>query len=177
MLSLLLLVSFLGTCGTVFYILYKHRHDRKSSISLHVAEDRRSHAVFALGHLVGGLAFLIFTYKFFYIENRSSVILYMASAGFFVEQIQAFLPNNERFKKIHTIAAFSMAVFMIIILAYAPTLIILDASWLTAYIFLACIYVTAGVYAYINKQKFYQTQLVFFSVFYLFLFILLYGRN
>ena len=107
---LFLLISFLGTCGTVYFILHKHKLTRKTSISLHVAIDKYSHGLYAVGHFVGGFCFLIFVYKLFYIENNSSTIL-----------------------------------------------------------------ILAGLYAFFNKFKFYQAQLVFFSVFYLFLIVLLYG--
>ena len=94
-----------------------------------------------------------------------------------VEQVQAFLPNNEIFEKVHTVAAFGMGLSMLIILSIAPKVVLLDGGWLAAYIFLAIVYLSAGVYAAFNKQKFYQSQLVFFSAFYLFILILLYGGS
>lgn len=172
---LLLLISFLGTCGTVYYILYKYKYERKSSISLHVAIDRHSHSLYASGHFIGGLCFLLFTYKFFYIIHGSLALLILASIGFLVEQTQGFFPHNLRFGRIHTIGAYLMGMFMILILVFAPSVVHLTSGWLVAYMFLAFIYVLAGLYAYFNKLKFYQAQLVFFSVFYLFLLVLLYG--
>lgn len=174
-LLLLLLVSFLGTCGTVFYILAKHTGERKTSISLHVAATKKSHALFAAGHFIGGLCFLIFCYKFFYVDNGSTLLLVLAALGFLVEQVQAFLPNNERFEMVHTIAAFGMGLCMIVILALAPSVVELNGLWLFAYVCLAIVYLSAAIYALLNKQKFYQAQVVFFSAFYIFLFILLYG--
>jgi hypothetical protein len=175
MLPLLLLISFLGTCGTVFYILATHQGERKSSISLHVAANKKSHALFAGGHFVGGLAFLIFCYKFFYVTHGSLLLLVLASLGFLIEQVQAFLPNNARFERVHTVAAVGMATFMGLILVVAPIVVRLNAIWLDAYICVALIWVLAGVYALLNKHKFYQSQVIFFSVFYLFLLILLYS--
>ncbi len=177
MILILLLISFLGSCGTVFYILAIHKGERKSSISLHVAADKNAHALFAMGHFVGGLCFLIFSYKFFYVNNGSLVLLVLASIGFLVEQVQAFLPNNSRFEKIHTVAAVGMASSMGAILVVAPFIIGLSGGWLAVYIWLAVVWATAGVYALFNRQKFYRSQLVFFSVFYLFLLILVYGRT
>lgn len=177
MLPLLLFVSFLGTCGTVFYILAKHKGEHKSSISLHVAASKRTHALFAAGHFIGGLCFLIFSYKFFYVIHGSKTLLVVAFIGFLIEQVQAFLPDNSRFKKIHTVAAFGMAGSMALILVIAPFVVGLSAGWLVAYICLALIWAIAGLYAVLNKQKFYRAQVVFFSVFYLFLLVQLYGAN
>ena len=175
MLPLLLFVSFLGTCGTVFYILANHKGVHKSSISLHVASSKHTHALYALGHFVGGMCFLIFCYKFFYVINGSLTLIVLASIGFLIEQVQAFLPDNLKFKKIHTVAAFGMAATMAAILLVAPFTVGLSAGWLAAYICLGVVWAIAGVYAVLNKQKFYQAQVVFFCVFYLFLFVLLYG--
>ena len=54
---LLLIISFLGTCGTVYYILAKHEGERKTSISLHVAASKKSHALFAGGILLVAYVF------------------------------------------------------------------------------------------------------------------------
>ena len=175
MFILLLLISFLGTCGTVYYILAKHEGERKTSISLHVAASKKSHALFATGHFIGGLAFLLFAYKFFYVQHGSTTLLLVAIVGFMVEQVQAFLPNNMKFEKVHTVAAFGMGLCMLVILALAPAVVKLTSGWLAVYIVLALIYLVAGLYAFFNKQKFYQAQLVFFSLFYAFLLVLIYG--
>lgn len=175
MLPLLLLISFLGTCGTAYYILYKYKYERKTSISLHVAIDKYSHRLYAFGHFVGGLCFLIFAYKFFYVMYGSLILLLLACVGFLVEQVQAIFPHSVRFGKIHTIDAFLMATFMIIILMLAPIVVQITSGWSVAYISLICLYVLTSLCAYFNKVKFYQAQLVFFSVFYLFMLVLLYG--
>lgn len=175
MLIILLLISFLGTCGTVYYILYKYKYERKKSISQHIAINKYSHGLYAFGHFVGGLCFLIFAYKFFYVMYDSLVLLLLACAGFIAEQIQSFFPQNVRFEKIHTIGAALMGISMVLVVALAPSIVHLASAWLVAYMCLVLVYVLTGVYAYFNKAKFYQAQLVFFSVFYLFLLVLLYG--
>lgn len=175
MLIILLLISFLGTCGTVYYILYKYKYERKKSISQHIAINKYSHGLYAFGHFIGGLCFLLFAYKFFYITYGSLILLVLASLGFLVEQVQALFPHNPRFGKIHTVGASLMAFCMLLVVVLAPSVVHLTSGWLVIYAFLAFIYVAAGLYAYFNKVKFYQAQLVFFSVFYLFLLVLLYG--
>src|SRR5688572_29749714 len=129
MLPLLLLISFLGTCGTVYYILYKYKYERKTSISLHVAIDKHSHGLYALGHFIGGLGFLLFAYKFFYVIHGSLALLALACVGFLVEQVQSFFPHNVRFGRIHTIGASLMATFMMLILVSAPSIIHLTSGW------------------------------------------------
>lgn len=118
---------------------------------------------------------MLFTYKFFYVHHSSLTLLILASIGFLVEQTQGFFPHNLRFGRIHTIGAYLMGLFMILILVLAPSVVHLSTDWLVAYMGLTFIYLLAGLYAYFNRLKFYQAQLVFFSVFYLFLVVLLYG--
>lgn len=174
MYPLLLLISFLGTCGTVFYILFAHKGERKSSISLHVAASKKAHALFAAGHFIGGLAFLLFSYMFFYAETGSGFLMLLASLGFAVEQVQAFLPNTKRFEKVHTIAAVLMGVFISLIVITAPFIIPLSSIGKFCYALLGLILLAAGVYTLRNKHVFYKTQLLFFTSFYIFLLLLLY---
>ncbi len=177
MYPLLLLASFLGTDGTMFYILFRNRSDRKSSVSLHAAIDNHSHAIFALGHFIGGLAFLCFSYKFFYVDNGLKLLFALACFGFLAEQVQAFLPNKSRFVAVHTTAAVSMATFISIIVFLAPFSIHLSASWLVGYVGLIALLCLFGIRAILIKHTFYQTQMLFFCAFYIFLSILIYGRS
>jgi heme/copper-type cytochrome/quinol oxidase subunit 4 len=174
MYPLLLLISFLGTCGTVLYILFTHKGERKSSISLHVAASKKAHALFAAGHFIGGLAFLLFSYKFFYEETGSVLLMLLAGLGFAVEQVQAFLPNTKRFEKVHTVAAVLMGVFISLIVVTAPFIIPLSSIGKLCYVLLGLVLLSAGVYTLRNKTIFYRTQLLFFTGFYIFLLLLLY---
>jgi nucleoid-associated protein YgaU len=65
MLLALILLSFLGTNGPMLYFLHRLRHDRKPSVSHHMATSKRTNLVYALGHFVGGMAYLYFAYKYF----------------------------------------------------------------------------------------------------------------
>ncbi len=174
---ILLTLSFLGTNGTMFYILFRNRLERKSSVSLHAAINNRSHATFALGHFIGGLVFLYFAYRLFYVDNGSLTLLAVSCIGFFAEQVQAFLPNKGRFVRTHTVAAVSMAASMTVLVFAALSVSRLDGSWLVAYVGLIVLLCASGAYALFNKHKFYQTQMLFFSVFYLFLLIFVYGSK
>lgn len=174
---ILLTLSFLGTNGTMFYILFRNRFERKSSVSLHAAIDNSSHATFALGHFIGGLVFLYFAYRLFYLDNGSLPMMVVSCVGFFAEQVQALLPNKGRFVRIHTVAAVSMAASMTVLVFIALSVFKLDAKWLVAYVGLIALLCVSGAYALFNKHKFYQTQMLFFSVFYLFLLILVYGTK
>lgn len=147
---LLLLVSFLGSCGTMFYILFRNRNDRKSSVSLHAALDDHSHFAFAMGHFIGGLAFLYFVYKYFYVDRGSLLLLVLAFFGVLFEQIQAFLPDKKSLSKIHTIAAGSMAVFISLMIFAGPIIFQLSTNWLIAYVSLIFLLCASGVYAVLN---------------------------
>jgi hypothetical protein len=159
----------------MYYILFRHRNDRKSSVSLHAAIDSQSHAAFAIGHFIGGMAFLYFAYKYFYVDKASLYLLIVSCFGVFAEQVQAFLPNKRGLEKIHTIAAAFMATFISLIVISAPFIIELGTAWLAVYAGLVVLLCMSGVYALLNKNEFYKTQMLFFSAFYIFLLILLYG--
>lgn len=171
----LLLVSFLGTNGTMYYILFKHRFDRKSSVSLHAAIDNHSHSIFATGHFIGGMAFLYFAYEYFYLENESVFLWILACLGVLAEQAQAFIPDRRGFGKIHKIAATSMSGFILLIVLAAPLIIKLGTGWLIAYIGLIVLLCISGIYAIFNRHNLYKTQMLFFSAFHIFMLILLYG--
>lgn len=171
---LLLLLSFLCTNGTMFYILFHHRNDRKSSVSLHASIDNRSHATFALGHFIGGLAFLYFAYRFFYIDNGSLLLLVLSCFGVLAEQVQAFIPHKLGLARIHSVSAAFMAIFISLIIFTAPFIINLEPKWLAAYKGLIALLCASGIRAIKNKPKFYQTQMLFFFAFYPFLLMLVY---
>ncbi len=175
MLLALILISFFGTNGPMFYFLYRHRHDRRPSVSHHMAISKETNLVYALGHFVGGMAYLYFAYRYFYEDKGESLLFILSLFGVIAEQIQAFFPNNADYKKVHTVAAVTMGAFITTILLAAPVLITLKTSWILAYISLVVILLGAGVYTLFNKGKFYRTQMMFFGSFHVFLFILLYG--
>jgi VanZ family protein len=175
MLLALILLSFLGTNGPMLYFLHRLRHDRKPFVSHHMATSKRTNLVYALGHFVGGMAYLYFAYKYFYKDRGETLLFILSFFGVAVEQVQAFFPNNLVYKKIHTVAAVAMGAFIATILLSAPVLISLKTSWLIAYISLIFFLLGAGVYTIFNKNKFYRAQMLFFCSFHVFLFILLYG--
>ena len=175
MLLALIVISFIGTNGPMLYFLHRLKHDRKTSVSHHMATSRETNLVYAFGHFIGGMAYLYFAYRYFYQEQGSSFLMVLSVFGVIAEQIQAFFPNNETHKKIHTIAAFSMGAFISGIVLLAPIEIPLHTSWLVGYFSLVSALCVAGIYTLFNKPKFYRAQILFFCSFNVFLFILLLG--
>ncbi len=175
MLLTLIFISFIGTNGPMLYFIYRHRQDRKTSVSHHMAISKNTHLTYSIGHFVGGLAFLYFAYKYFYLEKGSSQLLYLSFVGFIFEQIQAIFPNNFVHEKLHTRAAVAMGVLISCIVLISPFLLELMPIWYLSYLCLVLALFVAGVYALFNKHRFYRTQMLFFGSFHIFLFILLYG--
>jgi fermentation-respiration switch protein FrsA (DUF1100 family) len=175
MLLAFIVISFIGTNGPMLYFLQRMKHDRKTSVSHHMATSKETNLVYALGHFVGGMAYLYFAYRYFYKEQGSTVLMMLSTVGVVAEQIQAFFPNNETYKKVHTVAAVAMGVFITAIVLLAPFEIPLYTSWLAAYFSLVSVLCIAGIYTLFNKPKFYRAQMLFFCSFHIFLFILLYG--
>jgi len=177
MLLFLVFISFLGTNGPVYYTLYKQRFNRKSSISLHVANNRTSQILFAAGHFIGGIAFLLFSYNYFCVEIGSETLFWLSILGVVIEQVQAFTARMGRFSKIHIVSASLMGVFISSIVLYAPFVIQLSAVALPVYILITVFLMVGGIYAYFKREKFYQAQVVFFFAFYPYLLLLVYGRS
>lgn len=175
MLLALILVSFIGTNGPMLYFLHRLKHDRKTSVSHHMATSKETNLVYALGHFVGGMAYLYFAYRYFYKEQGSTLLMVLSAVGVVAEQIQAFFPNNERYKKVHTVAAFAMGAFITCIVLLAPSVITLQTSWLVGYYLLVSVLCIAGIYTLFNKPKFYRAQMLFFCSFHVFLYMLMFG--
>lgn len=159
----------------MLYFLYKHRDDRRPSVSHHMAISNKTSTVYALGHFVGGMAYLYFAYRYFYLDKNSTSLFMLSILGVIAEQAQAFFPNRAPFTKIHTVSAVAMGLLITTIVLSAPIVIDLASTWLYVYISIVGVLFGVGAYTLFNKPKFYRAQMCFFTSFHIFLLILLYG--
>jgi hypothetical protein len=172
----LLFISFIATNGTYFYLLVSQKNIRKKSISHHVAERKRTHALFVIGHFVGGLTYLIFAYKFFFIDNDNLILFIFSLLGVIFEQLQAMIPARGKTEILHTILATLMSFFIGLIILTSPLFIELSTIAMILYTLGILLLFSAGIYSIFNRSKFYYTQMIFFTMFYVMILILYFGR-
>lgn len=110
-----LLLSFIFIFGVHSYLLISQKNERKWSISLHAAKNNATHALFVLGHLLGGTFFLLFAYSYFVTQYHSYILFGLSIAAVIFEYIQAFLPARDETDKPHTLAAYTMWAFYIVV--------------------------------------------------------------
>lgn len=146
--------------GVHGYLLWSQRDERKWSISVHAAKDRRTYVIYLIGHLLAGLFFAIFAYEFFVIAIDASWLFWLSMVGLTFEYVQAVLPAKGRTNSIHAVTAYAMfisyafvAVFSMFVLPLSPLVCLVTLPFLVAIpIF--------GVIAVRNKDKMYFAQMI-----------------
>jgi len=146
--------------GVHGYLLWSQRDERKWSISVHAAKDRQTYTIYLIGHLLAGLFFAIFAYKFFVIAKDASWLFWLSMVGLTFEYVQAVLPAKGRTNSIHAVTAYAMfisyafvAVFSMFVLPLSPLVRLITLPYLVAIpIF--------GVIAVRNKDKMYFAQMI-----------------
>lgn len=158
-----LLLSFVCANGMHLYLLHSQRNDRKMSISYHAVHSRKTYIVYILGHFFGGLFFLIFAYRLFYVEFGSETLWTISVLGVVSEWIQAITPAKNKYEIYHLVAAWSMALFMSILLFVSPIVAKDMAALMVA---IATFLTSAVLLVDLKKQKFWIPQITFFLLFF-----------
>lgn len=111
--------SFLGAVLVINvlhgYLLITQRDKRGLTISEHAAKNLSTHALYVLGHLVGGLFFLNFAYWLFVESNHNQWLFLLTVSGVTVEWLQAFVPARNKFEKYHVSLAILMSVLITVL--------------------------------------------------------------
>jgi len=97
------------------YLLFKQRSNRKWSISVHAVENKQSFRLYILGHVLGGVFFLIFAYRYYYLSQNLKQIFYIAVVAAVFEFIQAFIPAKGKTNALHSATAYIMWVSYILV--------------------------------------------------------------
>ncbi len=147
------------------YLLWSQRDERKWSISVHAARDRQTYTVYLIGHLLAGLFFAIFAYKFFVINNDLKWLFWLSVVGLSFEYIQAFLPAKGRINTIHAVTVYAMFISYAFVAVFS--FFVLDLSTLIRFLILPFLIVipTFGVVAVKDRYKMYFAQMISIGAF------------
>lgn len=165
---LALLGSFLCTNLPHWFMLYSQRHERKMTISYHAVHSRRTLLIYLAAHIGGGLFFLVFAHEFFYQQLHSDFLWTVTVLAVVSEWLQALLPVKGKWEIYHFIAAWSMGVFMSVLLVAAPLVVGLDNGGWPALIASLSIVIGGGLLTLKTKKThFWIPQTMYFFSFYI----------
>ncbi len=111
--SLALLISFVVINVGHVLLLYRQHGKANCTLSERAVASPANLIIYILTHLVGGAAFLAFSYRLFWLEYHNALMLALASAGVMTQWLQAVLPAKGKFSAVHTALAFAMSGFII----------------------------------------------------------------
>jgi len=140
------------------YLLFSQKHDRKWSISDHAAVSARTHAVYFVCHLLGGIGWFVGSYLVFD-HTDFRYIFYISAAAAVFEVLQAtFRSKQGRIWSLHSLFAYLMWVGCMVTILLG-TIELHLASWqkIIASICLVPI-IAMFIYMHINRKQIYRLQ-------------------
>ncbi len=157
-----------ATCvnGVHGYLLWSQKHERKWSISTHAARDKQTYLLYVTGHVLGGLFFLLFAYKFFILYHHVYGLFYLVLATYFFEIVQAVLPSKGAYELSHTVSA--LAMWGLFLLTGAISIFAVPQATLSRVV-AGLIYIpliTMLVYSFFNRSRLYFYQMCMVLLFY-----------
>lgn len=169
-----LLCSFIFTNFMHAYLLLSQRREQKIAISFYAAKNHYSHLIYIIGHLLGGFLYLIFAYKFFYQQLNSDFLWFISLLGIGSEWIQALIPARRELFIYHNFFAWSMALFMSILLIAGPLIAGLDSRGTAALTVSVLILISCGLATLkVGMRRFWIPQMMYFFMFYIVMVILI----
>jgi|GEM_PF-3373991 len=169
----LLLISFSVANSMHFYLLYRQRHNRKSTISYHAAKSRRTHTWYIAGHIVASTTFYVFARRFFISTPQSEILMTIAAIGWIADIIQAIIPAKGKAEKYHEIFAYVMAVSVILMgLLAAFTIPQPQIAELASRTLALCLALSIPISLIVKRKYFYRVQMISLLVFYVEMFII-----
>lgn len=146
--------------GAHGYLLWSQRDERKWSISVHAARDRQTYIIYLIGHLMAGLFFAIFAYKFFVTVHDLEWLFWLSAIGLMFEYVQALLPAKGNTNSIHAVTAYAMFISYAFVAVFS--FFVLDLSAFVRLVALPFLFVIPifGVLAVRNRDKMYFAQMI-----------------
>lgn len=172
----LLTVSFLAANVMHGYLLYRQRNDRKSTISHHAAKSPRTQRFYVAGHIVAATSFYMFARTFFAGTPQATLLITVATIGLVADIIQAFIPARGKIEKYHAFFAYIMAFSVIIIGVLAAfTIPQSPLAALLSKLLAACLALSIPISHIIEQRYFYRVQMASLLIFYMELFVIVFG--
>ncbi len=173
---LLLMVSFLAANIMHGYLLYRQRDDRKPTISHHAAKSPRTQRFYVAGHIVAATSFYMFARTFFAGTPQATLLVAVATIGFVADIIQAIIPARGKIEKYHAFFAYIMAFSVIIIGVLAAfTIPQLPVAALVSKLLAMCLALSIPLSHIIEQRYFYRIQMASLLIFYIELFVIVFG--
>lgn len=172
----LILAGLIATL-THFYVVWRHRNDRRYSVSEHAMLSRRTHLIYFVAHVLCEVFFLAYAYLFLLVEHSLYIAFYLAIAFAVLDFVQAVLPSRGRTENIHFAAAYiSWCCYLLVGLVALWSLYIIQPYKLIAILFLIP---TLGmfIYMHINRSKLYPYQLAMVPLYVIFMLLLTIGAQ
>ncbi len=110
-----LLISFMATNIVHGYLVLHERGNGRSTLSERAVQHRLTYMAYVFAHMIGGLAFGVFAYNIFWLQNSNLVLTSLAFAGVLTQWAQAVVPDKGKYGVIHTALAFAMSGFIILL--------------------------------------------------------------
>lgn len=173
-----LFISFSVANSMHFYLLYRQRHNRKSTISYHAAKTRRTHNWYIAGHIVASTTFYIFARRFFISTPHSEILIALAAIGWISDIVQAIIPAKGKAEKYHEIFAYLMAMSVILIgMLAAFSIPQPQITELVSRTLALCLALSIPISLIIERKYFYRVQMISLLVFYVEMFVIVLGKT
>lgn len=171
---------YLLIAGTVvsmahFYLVWRHRDNRRYSISEHAMLDRQSRVIYFVAHLVCAIFFLLFSYQFFIVEQELRLPHYLNISFVIFDIVQAALPSRGKTEKMHFMSAYIS--WISYLLSGLLALAFLQVTHPFKAIAFALLVPILGmfIYMHINRTKLYPYQLLIVPLFVVYLLMVVLG--
>ncbi|HSW98415.1 MAG TPA: hypothetical protein VLF71_01110 [Candidatus Saccharimonadales bacterium] len=174
---LYLLIAGLSASLAHFYLVWRHRDNRRYSVSEHAMLTPQSHLIYIVAHVVCEVFFLLFSYQVFLVVHHLTVAWWLNVAFAALDFVQALLPSRGKTEKLHFAAAYISWCCYLAAGIYA--LFALPVAGPYFALALAVLAPILGMYAYmhVNRSKLYPYQLAIVPLFVVFLLLVTAGAR
>jgi Flp pilus assembly protein TadB len=172
-----LLLAAAPVCFVHFYIVWRHRDNRRYSISEHAVLARSSSRLYLLAHINCDVFYLLFSYNFFLVDHHLAVVFWLNVAFAVLDFVQAVLPSKGKTEKAHFAAAYIS--WCCYLLAGIVALYMLHVSAAAGIIAVALLVPILGMFFYmhINRAKLYPYQLAIVPLFVVYMLVVMLGAD
>lgn len=160
-----------------FYLVWRHRDNRKYSISEHAIIDWQSQVLYVFSHIFCEVFFLLFSYQLFIIEH-SLIIPFLLNLIFIIfDFAQAVLPSRGKTEKIHFAAAYISWLSFLSAGVIALFSLPIHEPYKILAAFLLIPILGMFFYMHINRAKLYPYQLSIVPLFVLYMLLITIGAS
>ena len=160
-----------------FYLVWRHREDRRYSISEHAMLTRSSSLLYAVAHVNCEVFYILFSYQLFLVHHNAPFLFWLNVVFAVLDFVQALLPSRGKTEKIHIAAAYIS--WCCYLLAGVLALFILDVRQPYGAAAAVLLVPIVGMFAYmhINRRKLYPYQLAIVPLFVLYMLLVVAGAR